>query len=93
MFRWANLRRKNTGRDEPHDVKYWGLGNESELWLHVTRMSSDRLVHVVWGPWQIGNLSATDYAKKAKQWAHGLKLLDPSIKLVGCGNTVSGRLV
>lgn len=27
---WANLRRKNTGRDEPHNVKYWGLGNESE---------------------------------------------------------------
>lgn len=27
---WANLRRKHTGRDEPHDVKLWGLGNESE---------------------------------------------------------------
>jgi alpha-N-arabinofuranosidase len=27
---WANLRRKNTGRDEPHKVMYWGLGNESE---------------------------------------------------------------
>lgn len=27
---WANLRRTNTGRDEPHNVKYWGLGNESE---------------------------------------------------------------
>lgn len=26
---WANLRRKNSGRDEPHNVKYWGLGNES----------------------------------------------------------------
>lgn len=26
---WANMRRKNTGRDEPHKVKYWGLGNES----------------------------------------------------------------
>ncbi len=25
---WANLRRKNTGRDEPHNVKLWGLGNE-----------------------------------------------------------------
>lgn len=32
---WANLRRKNTGRDEPHNVKYWGLGNEggSSAWL------------------------------------------------------------
>lgn len=25
---YANLRRKNTGFDEPHNVKYWGLGNE-----------------------------------------------------------------
>lgn len=25
---YANLRRKNTGADEPHNVMYWGLGNE-----------------------------------------------------------------
>lgn len=25
---YANLRRKNTGADEPHNVTYWGLGNE-----------------------------------------------------------------
>ena len=28
---WADLRRRNTGRDGPHNVKYWGLGNESRL--------------------------------------------------------------
>jgi alpha-N-arabinofuranosidase len=67
---WANLRRKNTGRDEPHNVKLWGLGNE---------------IH---GPWQVGHLSATDYTKKAARWAHGLRLVDPSIKLVSCGNQV-----
>ncbi|UTT90268.1 hypothetical protein NDA17_002749 [Ustilago hordei] len=65
---WANLRRKNTGRDEPHNVKYWGLGNE----MH--------------GPWQVGFLNATDYTKMAKRWAHGMKLVDPTIKLVSCGN-------
>ncbi|EST07240.1 Alpha-L-arabinofuranosidase, C-terminal [Kalmanozyma brasiliensis GHG001] len=65
---WANLRRKNTGRDEPHNVKLWGLGNE----MH--------------GPWQVGFLNATDYTKMAKRWAHGMKLVDPSIKLVSCGN-------
>ena len=67
---WANLRRKNTGRDEPHNVKYWGLGNE------------------VWGPWQVGNQKAADYAEKARRWAHGLRLVDPSIKLVSCGHEV-----
>lgn len=65
---WANLHRKNTGRDEPHNVKYWGLGNE----MH--------------GPWQVGFLNATDYTKMAKRWAHGMKLVDPTIKLVSCGN-------
>ena len=65
---WANLRRKNTGRDEPHNVKYWGLGNA----MH--------------GPWQVGFLNATDYTKMAKRWAHGMKLVDPTIKLVSCGN-------
>lgn len=67
---WANLRRKNTGRHEPHNVKLWGLGNE----MH--------------GAWQVGALSATDYAKKAYRWAHGLRLVDPSIQLVSCGNQV-----
>lgn len=41
----------------------------------------------VWGPWQVGNLSAEEYAEKARQWAHALKLVDPSIKLVSCGET------
>ena len=32
---WANMRRKNTGRREPHQVKYWGLGNESKFCFEV----------------------------------------------------------
>ncbi|KAF8589969.1 glycoside hydrolase family 51 protein [Ramaria rubella] len=41
----------------------------------------------VWGPWQIGQQEATDYAKKAYQWAKAIRLLDPSIKLISCGET------
>jgi hypothetical protein len=33
-------------------------------------------------------MSAADYAEKARIWAHGLKLVDPSIKLVSCGKEV-----
>ncbi|KAH9937983.1 glycoside hydrolase [Amylocystis lapponica] len=66
---YANLRRQNTGRDEPHGVKYWGLGNE------------------VWGEWQVGQQTAAAYAVKARQWAHAIRLIDPSAKLVGCGET------
>ena len=65
---WANLRRRNTGRDEPHNVKMWGLGNE---------------VH---GPWQVGHMDALEYTRMAARWAHGLKLVDPTIQLVSCGN-------
>jgi alpha-N-arabinofuranosidase len=41
----------------------------------------------VWGPWQVGQMSAEDYTKTAFQWAKALKLLDPSIKLIACGRT------
>ncbi|KAH8092187.1 glycoside hydrolase [Cristinia sonorae] len=66
---YANLRRKNTGKDEPHNVKYWALGNE------------------VWGWWQVGQETASAYAVRARQWAHAIKLIDPNVKLVGCGET------
>ncbi|KAK9452799.1 glycoside hydrolase superfamily [Dipodascopsis uninucleata] len=39
----------------------------------------------VWGPWQVGQMTADEYGKKAYQWAKALKLLDPSIKLISCG--------
>lgn len=43
---------------------------------------------IVWGPWQVGNMRAADYAEKARIWAHGLRLVDPTIKLVSCGREV-----
>ncbi|KAF8317909.1 glycoside hydrolase [Clavulina sp. PMI_390] len=66
---YANLRRTNTGKDEPHGVKYWGLGNE------------------IWGEWQVGQQTAEQYAHKCRQWAHALKLVDPNIIVISCGET------
>ncbi|KAJ8117014.1 hypothetical protein OPT61_g1699 [Boeremia exigua] len=40
-----------------------------------------------WGPWQVEQMTKEDYAKKAWQWAKALKLLDPSITLILCGET------
>jgi alpha-N-arabinofuranosidase len=40
-----------------------------------------------WGPWQVEQMTKEDYAKKAYQWAKALKLMDPSITLVLCGET------
>jgi alpha-L-arabinofuranosidase len=39
------------------------------------------------GPWQIGQLSAEDYGKKAREVAKVLRLQDPSLKLVACGSS------
>lgn len=39
----------------------------------------------MWGPWQVEQHTKEDYAKKACQWAKALKLLDPSITLILCG--------
>jgi alpha-N-arabinofuranosidase len=41
----------------------------------------------VWGPWQIEQMTPEDYSKKAFQWGKALKLLDPSLCLILCGET------
>ena len=40
-----------------------------------------------WGDWQIEQYSKEAYATKAHQWAKALKLLDPHIELILCGET------
>jgi alpha-L-arabinofuranosidase len=40
----------------------------------------------MYGAWQIGARSAEDYVRVARQFAHVMKLTDPSIQLVGCGH-------
>ena len=41
----------------------------------------------MYGDWQIGQRTAADYVTQAAQWAKALKLLDPGIRLVSCGQT------
>ncbi|PBP20111.1 glycoside hydrolase family 51 protein [Diplocarpon rosae] len=41
----------------------------------------------MWGPWQVGQMTSADYSKKAAQWGKALKLLDPSLILILCGET------
>ena len=65
---YADLRAKH-GYKEPHNVRYWCLGNEMD------------------GPWQIGRLSAADYAIKAREAAKVMRLNDPDLKLVLCGSS------
>src|SRR5439155_754552 len=39
----------------------------------------------MYGGWQIGNMNAHDYVKKARAFAMVMKRTDPSIELIGCG--------
>lgn len=41
----------------------------------------------MWGPWQVGQMTSEEYSKTAFQWAKALKLLDPSLCLILCGET------
>ncbi|KAJ4424509.1 hypothetical protein N0V82_000833 [Gnomoniopsis sp. IMI 355080] len=41
----------------------------------------------IWGPWQVEQMTKEDYAKKAFQWAKALRLLDPNLVLILCGET------
>ncbi|CAG9942997.1 unnamed protein product [Clonostachys rosea f. rosea IK726] len=53
----------------------------------LARVKYWALGNEVWGPWQVEQMTKEDYAKKAYQWAKALKLLDPSIELILCGET------
>ena len=48
--KWSDLRRAH-GYEQPHNVRYWCLGNEMD------------------GPWQIGQLQAREYGRKARDVA------------------------
>lgn len=41
----------------------------------------------VWGPWQVEQTTKEEYGRKAAQWAKALRLLDPDLVLVLCGET------
>ncbi len=60
-------------RDNGHDASY--------------RVRYWGLGNEMYGPWQIGQMSADDYVKTARQWAKVLKWTDPGIELVSCGQT------
>ncbi|GJC91185.1 alpha-L-arabinofuranosidase [Colletotrichum higginsianum] len=63
--------RRQNGREKPYN-------RQVKYWA---------LGNEMWGPWQVGQMTKEDYAKQAYQWAKALKLLDPSLELILCGET------
>ncbi|MGH3188406.1 MAG: alpha-N-arabinofuranosidase [Streptosporangiaceae bacterium] len=41
----------------------------------------------MYGAWQIGQRTAAEYVTLARRWARALKMLDPGISLVSCGQS------
>jgi alpha-N-arabinofuranosidase len=39
----------------------------------------------IYGPWQVGALSADEYVGEATRWARAIRMVDPEAKLVSCG--------
>ncbi len=66
--KWSALRQSH-GYEQPHNVRYWCLGNEMD------------------GPWQMGHMPARDYGRKARDAAHQIRVIDPSLKLIACGSS------
>ena len=87
----------NMGSGTMDEAQAWveycnGAGNTS--WANLRRQHGHPepyrvrywgLGNEMYGGWQIGNMNAHDYVKKARQFAMVMKRTDPSIELVGCG--------
>jgi alpha-N-arabinofuranosidase len=66
--KWSELRRSH-GYEQPHNVRYWCLGNEMD------------------GPWQIGQLQAREYGRKARDVARQMRGIDRGLQLIACGSS------
>ena len=58
-----------TATPQPHNVRYWCLGNEMD------------------GPWQIGQMQAREYGRKARDVAQQMRAIDRDLKLLACGSS------
>jgi alpha-N-arabinofuranosidase len=39
------------------------------------------------GPWQMGHMPAREYGRKARDTAHQIRVIDPSLELIACGSS------
>jgi len=69
-------------------------GTKDTYWANLRRSNGHEepynvkywaLGNEYYGEWQVAQSTKEDYAKKEYQWAKALKLLDPNINLIPCG--------
>jgi alpha-N-arabinofuranosidase len=66
---------------------YWASRRRANGHAEPYRVRYWGLGNEMYGDWQIGQQTAAEYVKQARQWAKALKFLDPGISLVSCGQT------
>ena len=80
--------------DEARNWVEYCNGTGDTYWANLRRQNGHAepynvkywgLGNEVYGSWQIGHLDAEDYVKRAREFAKIMKWIDPTIKLVGCG--------
>jgi alpha-N-arabinofuranosidase len=71
-------------------------GTDDTYWANLRRQNGHEepynvkywgLGNEMYGKWQIGALEPEDYVKKAREFAKVMKWIDPTIKLIGCGES------
>jgi len=97
---WSPMFAVNLGTGSPEEAADWVEYTNSDLKTDIAEQQrvdeSEHLAKVpLWclgnemdGAWQVGHMPAADYAVKARQAAHMMKLVDPSIELVVSGSSL-----
>ena len=97
---WSPMFAVNLGTGTPEEAADWVEYTNGQLATDITKQreldqSSNTSKVPLWclgnemdGPWQIGHMSASEYGSKARQAAHMMKLVDPSIELVVSGTSL-----
>ncbi len=97
---WSPMFAVNLGTGTPEEAADWVEYTNGQLATGITKQreldqSSNTSKVPLWclgnemdGPWQIGHMSASEYGSKARQAAHMMKLVDPSIELVVSGTSL-----
>ena len=97
---WSPMFAVNLGTGSPEEAADWVEYTNGELATAIAhRRELDQSTNTskvpLWclgnemdGPWQIGHMSAAEYGTKARQAAHMMKLVDPSIELVVSGTSL-----